>query len=67
MRLRIVRPLPRQLEGISLEHLAFQGSYELLAPLANLLLATGYAIPEDITSDASPQENQPSSDDSLSS
>ena len=67
MRLRIVRPLPRQLEGISLEHLAFQGCYELRAPLADLLLATGYAIPEDIASDASPQENQPSSDGSLSS
>lgn len=47
MRLRIVRPLPKELEGIPLDNLAFQGSYDLPAPLSELLVASGYAIPED--------------------
>jgi hypothetical protein len=61
MLLRIVRPLPKELEGLPLGHLAFQGCYDLRAPLADLLLAAGYAIPEDTanTEDSASPHRQP--------
>jgi hypothetical protein len=46
MRIRIVRPLPKELDGIPVGHLAFQGCYEIAAPLCDLLLVSGYAVPE---------------------
>jgi hypothetical protein len=51
MRLRIVRPLPKELEGC----------YDLRAALADLLLATGYAIPEDAPNidESAPPHRQP--------
>jgi hypothetical protein len=44
-----------------LGHLAFQGCYDLRAPLADLLLATGYAIPEDAPNidESAPPHRQP--------
>ena len=47
MRLRIVRPLPVQLEELDVSHLRFGASYDLPSPLYGLLLASGYAVPED--------------------
>jgi hypothetical protein len=47
VRLLIIRPLPGELEGINVRHLAFQGVYEIAAPLCDVLLAMGYAIPKD--------------------
>ena len=47
MRLRIVRPLPSQLEGLDVSHLLFGASHVVGSPLSDVLLATGYAIPEE--------------------
>ena len=47
MRLRIIRPLPDQLEGFALGHLAVGVAYDINVPLSDVLLATGYAIPEE--------------------
>jgi hypothetical protein len=47
MRLRIIRPLPEVVEGFNLAHLKFGGSYEINPPLSDLLLITGYGLPED--------------------
>ena len=47
MRLRIVRPLPPHLEGFPLAHLRFGAAYEINQPLSDLLLVTGYGVPED--------------------
>ena len=47
MRLRIVRPLPVQLEDVDVSHLRFGAAYDLKSPLYDLLLAAGYAVPED--------------------
>jgi hypothetical protein len=47
MRLRIVRPLPRELEGFQLAHLVFGAAYDINAPLCDLLLLNGYGVPED--------------------
>ena len=47
MRLRIVRPLPKELEGIPVDHLAFGGAYELKPPLYDLLLLYGFGVPID--------------------
>jgi hypothetical protein len=46
MRLRIVRPLPTELEGTPLGHLRFGAAYDLRPPLYDLLLITGYGVPE---------------------
>ena len=48
MRLRIVRPLPQELEGLNTSHLKFGASYDLQSPLYDVLLADGYAVPDDI-------------------
>ena len=48
MRLRIVRPLPPELDGISLDHLRFGACYDLRPPIYELLLADGYGVPVDI-------------------
>jgi hypothetical protein len=47
MRVRIVRPLPKELDGLPVGHLAFQGCYDIPAPLCDLLLVSGYAVPEE--------------------
>jgi hypothetical protein len=47
MRLRIIRPLPEVLEGFNLAHLKFGELYEINPPLSDLLLITGYGLPED--------------------
>jgi len=48
MRLRIVRPLPRELEGLNTSHLKFGASHDVQSPLYEVLLADGYAVPDDI-------------------
>jgi hypothetical protein len=52
MRVRIVRQLPRELEGFDLSRFDRDGSYEIHGPLGELLVATGYAVPEDDRSGA---------------
>ena len=47
MRLRIVRPLPPQVEGFDLSHFRFGASYDIKPPLSDLLLVDGYGVPED--------------------
>ena len=47
MRLQIVRPLPNTLEGLDVSHLHFGASTEVNAPLSDVLLASGYAIPDE--------------------
>lgn len=47
MRLQIIRPLPTTLEGLDVSHLHFGASHEVGSPLSDVLLASGYAIPED--------------------
>ena len=47
MRLRIVQPLPRELEGVPLTHLRFGASYDFGPPLYDLLLVAGYGVPAD--------------------
>ena len=47
MRVRIIRPLPAQLEDLDVSRLRFGASYDLQSPLSDLLLASGYAVPED--------------------
>lgn len=47
MRLRIVRPLPPQIEGFDLAAFRFGASYEIHPPLYDLLLVTGYGVPDD--------------------
>src|SRR2546428_13417050 len=47
MGIRIVRPLPPEIEGFDLSHLRFGESYEINQPLSDLLLVTGYGVPED--------------------
>ena len=54
MRLRSVRPLPPQLEGVDVSHIRFGASYDLGLPLYDLLLATGYGVPEDRLPDSKP-------------
>jgi len=53
MRLRIVRPLPQELEGLNTSHLKFGASHDVQSPLYEVLLADGYAVPDDIPSIAS--------------
>jgi hypothetical protein len=47
VRLRIVRPLPAQLEDIDTSHFKFGASYNVQSPISDLLLADGYAVPDD--------------------
>ena len=47
MRVRIVRPLPASLEGVDLDPFKFGADYEIKAPLCDLLVALGYAVPAD--------------------
>ena len=47
MRLRIVRPLPREIEDFDVSHLRFGASYDFKPPLCDLLLVYGYGVPED--------------------
>lgn len=47
MRLRIVRPLPPEVEGFDLSHFKFGASYDIESPLCHLLLKDGYGVPED--------------------
>jgi hypothetical protein len=45
MRLRIVRPVPAQLEGCDLTGLRFAATYDLAPPVSDLLIVLGYAVP----------------------
>lgn len=45
MRICIVRPLPLALEGLDVSRLAFGHTYDINAPLCDLLIVSGYAIP----------------------
>jgi hypothetical protein len=51
MHIRIVRPLPHQLEGVEVGHLLFGASYHIEAPLCDLLIVTGYAVPLSLDDD----------------
>jgi hypothetical protein len=66
MRVRIVKRLPRQLEGINLARFELGGVYEAGGAVLDLLIISGYAVPaedaitaatppaEDVTSQAEP-------------
>jgi len=45
--LRIVRPLPINIEGFDVTRFALHGGYDVNPPLCDLLIVAGYAIPED--------------------
>ena len=45
MRVRIVKHLPRQLEGINLARFELDGVYEAGGAVLDLLIISGYAIP----------------------
>ena len=47
MRLRIVRPVPPQLEDFDLTNIHFAAVHDLQSPLSDLLIVLGYAIPAD--------------------
>jgi hypothetical protein len=50
MGVRIVRPLPDQIEGLLGGGFAFGASYDIPAPLSDLLLMMGYAVSLDLES-----------------
>jgi len=54
MRVRIVRPLPDQIEGLSVGGFAFGASYDIPAPLSDLLLMMRYAVSLDLESSSQP-------------
>lgn len=54
MRVRIVRPLPDQIEGLLGGGFAFGASYDIPAPLSDLLLMMGYAVSLDLESSSQP-------------
>jgi hypothetical protein len=45
MYVRIVRPLPPEIEGFDLKRFDMYGGYEINAPLCDLLVVEGYAVP----------------------
>jgi len=45
MRLRIVRPVPAQLDDCDLSGLRFAATYDLNPPVSDLLIVLGYAVP----------------------
>jgi hypothetical protein len=47
MRVRIIKHLPRQLEGINLARFELDGVYEAGGAVLDLLIISGYAIPAD--------------------
>ena len=47
MRVRIIKHLPRQLEGIDLARFELNGVYEAGGAVLDLLIISGYAIPAD--------------------
>jgi hypothetical protein len=47
MYLRIVRPLPTTVEGFDLTRFELLGVYDINAPLCDLLILYGYALPTD--------------------
>jgi hypothetical protein len=62
MRVRIVRPLPSQIEGIDLDpnRFRFGAAYDIGAPLCEVLLLRGYAVPDDVrdTADDAPRRRR---------
>ena len=60
MRLRVIRPLPKELEGIPVDHLVFGGAYDIHAPLCDLLLLYGYGVPlDDVAASADVSQHRP--------
>jgi hypothetical protein len=47
MRVRIIKHLPRQLEGIDLARFELNGVYEAGGAVLDLLIISGYALPAD--------------------
>jgi hypothetical protein len=47
MRLRIVRPVPADLEGNDLSHIHFAAVHDLHPPISDLLIVLGYGVPVD--------------------
>jgi hypothetical protein len=53
MRVRIAKELPAQLEGFNLTRYELQRSYDIAGSLGDLLVAYGYAVPDDSPPDRS--------------
>jgi hypothetical protein len=47
MYLRIIRPLPPTVEGFDVQRFGLHGGYDVLAPLCDILIVAGYAVPAD--------------------
>jgi hypothetical protein len=47
MYLRIIRPLPPIVEGFDVQRFGLHGGYDVLAPLCDILIVAGYAVPAD--------------------
>jgi hypothetical protein len=58
MRVRIVKHLPRQLEGIDLARFELGGFYEAGGAVLDLLILSGYAIPAE--DEIKPKKKKPS-------
>jgi hypothetical protein len=56
MRVRIVKHVPRQLEGIDLARFELDGIYEAGGAALDLLIISGYAIPADDEIKSNPRE-----------
>ncbi|SRR5579871_1550696 len=52
VRLRVIRPLPKQLEGFELSRFELMGAYDVQTPLCDILIVAGYAIPLDPSASA---------------
>lgn len=47
MRVRVVKDLPAQLEGFNLTRYERDGAYDIAGSLGDLLVAYGFAVPDD--------------------
>jgi hypothetical protein len=53
MRVRIAKELPAQLEGFNLTRYERDRAYDIAGSLGDLLVAYGYAVPDDLAPDRS--------------
>jgi hypothetical protein len=47
MRVRITKALPAQLEGFDVRRFTLDGAYDIQVPLCDVIILSGYGIPED--------------------
>ena len=47
MRIRITKALPARLEGFDVSRFALDRAYDINAPLCDVMIVSGYGIPED--------------------